>query len=182
MMKCVRGVGLVFCVAAALASAVAAADPMPTGAGYEVGFSPAGTALPMIVRGIEQAKTSILVAAYSFTSKPIATALVAAQRRGVRVAVVADKAQNSRQYSAVWYLANQGVPVRLNDRYQDQHNKFMVIDGSHVETGSFNFSSSASFKNAENALFLRNVLPIAAQYDAEWRRLWQESTDLNGRY
>ncbi|HBN6128328.1 TPA: phospholipase D family protein [Clostridioides difficile] len=155
---------------------------MPTGAGYEVGFSPAGTALPMIVRGIEQAKTSILVAAYSFTSKPIATALVAAQRRGVRVAVVADKAQNSRQYSAVWYLANQGVPVRLNDRYQDQHNKFMVIDGSHVETGSFNFSSSASYKNAENALFLRNVQPIAAQYDAEWRRLWQESTDLNGRY
>ncbi|HDR9474408.1 phospholipase D family nuclease [Burkholderia multivorans] len=181
-MKYFRGVALAICAATALTSAAAAADMLPSGASYEVGFSPAGTALPLIVRGIERARTSIHVAAYSFTSKPIAAALVAAQRRGVRVAVVADKAQNSRGYSAVWFLANQGVPVRLNDRYQDQHNKFMVIDGSDVETGSFNFSSSASYKNAENVLLLKNVPRIAAQYEAEWDRLWQEGTDMERRY
>lgn len=71
------------------AQAAPIAQAMPAGATFEVAFSPRAGALETVLRGIEGARHSILVAAYSFTSKPIATALLDAQRRGVKVAVVA---------------------------------------------------------------------------------------------
>jgi len=166
-----------------LVSSVAfATQQLPANASFDAGFSPDGSALDVVVKGINNARVSILVAAYTFTSKPVATALLAAYRRGVKVAVVADSEQNSKSYSSVRFLANQGVPVRLNDRYQDEHNKFMVIDGQHLETGSFNYSAAAARKNAENAVLLWNVQPLAQQYASEWQRLWQEGVDLKPAY
>ncbi|WP_322075480.1 phospholipase D family nuclease [Burkholderia cenocepacia] len=172
-------VAIAFSLVSTIASAM---QPLPAGAGYEVGFSPNGNALDVVVKGINSARASILVAAYTFTSKPIAVALVEASRRGVKVAVVADRAQNSKSYSAVRFLANQGVPVRLNGNYQDAHDKFMVIDGQHVETGSFNYSAAAARKNAENVVLLWNVRPIADQYAAEWQRLWSEGSEFKPAY
>lgn len=134
-----------------------AVQPFPPDAGFGAGFSPNGGALDVVVSGIEAAHFSVLVAAYSFTSKPIALALLAAKRRGVRIAVIGDHAQNSRGYSAATFLANQGVLVRLTDRYSAAHNKFMVIDGEHVETGSLNCSGAAATKNAENVVLLWHV-------------------------
>jgi len=148
----------------------------------EVAFSPYGKSLQLVLSPINSAKKSILVAAYSFTSKPIAAALLDAYKRGVDVKVVADKKGNSGQYSAVTFLANQGVPVRLNGRYAILHNKFMVIDGQHVETGSFNYSAAAADKNAENVLVLRDVPTLAGQYTKEWERLWAEGEGVEKRY
>ena len=45
---------------------------------FEIGFSPKGASLDIILKGIQQSQKSILVAAYSFTSKPISTALLEA--------------------------------------------------------------------------------------------------------
>ena len=162
-------------------TATYAYEETPVGAGYEVGFSQTGDALRVVLSGIRSAKTSILVAAYSFTSKPIATALLDAHKRGVRVAVVAEEQQNIRAYSAVRFLANKGVPVRLNGRAPALHQKFMVIDLAHVETGSMNYSSAAE-KNAENALMLWHVKPLAQAYGAEWQRLWNDGEDLKPAY
>ncbi len=157
-------------------------QPMPVGATFVVAFSPRAGALETVLRGIEGARHSILVAAYSFTSKPIATALLDAQRRGVKVAVVADERDNSKQYSAVTFLANNRVPVRLNGNYAIHHNKFMVIDGESVQTGSFNYSAAAVDKNAENVLLLSHVPALAQSYAAEWRRLWDEASPLLPKY
>ena len=51
----------------------------------------------------------------------------------------------------------------------------MVIDGTSLETGSFNYTNAAVKHNAENALVLWNVPQIAQIYTAEWQRLWEES-------
>jgi phosphatidylserine/phosphatidylglycerophosphate/cardiolipin synthase-like enzyme len=56
-------------------------------------FSPHGGATEAIVKEIDSAKKEILVQAYSFTSTPIAKALVNAHKRGVHVEVVLDKSQ-----------------------------------------------------------------------------------------
>ena len=48
-------------------------------------FSPKGGAEEAIVKELENAKSSILVQAYSFTSAPIAKDLVAAHERGSRL-------------------------------------------------------------------------------------------------
>jgi len=123
-----------------------------------------------------------LVAAYSFTSKPISEALLDAHRRGIKVSVVADQKDNKKKYSAVTFLANQDVPVRLNGNYAIHHHKFMIIDGRNVETGSFNYSAAAFEKNAENVLVLRGVPDLAKAYSQEWQRLWDEATPLPKAY
>ena len=62
--------------------------PAPTWDAY---FSPHGGATSANIKNLDQAKKSILVQAYSFTSAPIASALVRAHRRGVEVQVIAIK-------------------------------------------------------------------------------------------
>ena len=80
------------------------------------------------------------------------------------------------------FLANQGVPVRLNGHYAIHHHKFMVVDGQHLELGSFNYSAAAASKNAENALLLWRFPALAAGYQTEWQRLWDEAEPLAPAY
>lgn len=162
--------------------AFATALPMPPNATYEIGFSPKRGAQEIVISGISNAQSQVLVAAYSFSSKPIAIALLDAQKRGVKVFVVADTEQNNNSYTAVRFLANQGVPVRLNENYPSMHNKYMVIDGRSVQLGSFNYSAVAHNKNAENALLLHGVPDLAKQYAADWQLLWDGGIPVEKRY
>jgi phosphatidylserine/phosphatidylglycerophosphate/cardiolipin synthase-like enzyme len=177
-----RKIGVV-CLVAALSCSVM--STVQASAELEVGFSPSvngQSALQVVLSGIDRSKQQILVAAYSFTSKPISVALIRAKQRGVDVRVVADYKANSAKYSAVTYLANGGVPVALNGRYAIMHNKFMVIDGHDVQTGSFNYTQAAAQKNAENALMLHDVPELAAAYTQDFERLWSEAEPLGKAY
>lgn len=147
-----------------------------------VGFSPSHTALQNILDAINHATTSLDVEAYSFTSRPVAAAIIAARERGVHVRVMADKKANSGKYSAVTFLANQHVPVRLNGHYTIMHNKVMIVDANTVETGSFNYTASADMHNAENSLVMYGFPQLAAQYEKEFNRLWAESDVLTPAY
>ncbi|MBT2305308.1 phospholipase D family protein [Variovorax paradoxus] len=167
--------------APAASSAQLATSPQGAQAVVTAAFTP-GQALPLVLDTIRGARSSILVAAYSFTSRPIATALRDAARRGVKVFVLVDADESTRSYSAARFLANERVPVRVNARYAIQHNKFMVVDAATVQTGSFNYTASAAARNAENVLVVRNAATVAAQYDAQWRRLWDEGKDLPPAY
>lgn len=51
----------------------------------EVAFSPNNGATETVVKAVSEAKHSLLVSAYSFTSKDIAEALLDAKKRGVEV-------------------------------------------------------------------------------------------------
>jgi phosphatidylserine/phosphatidylglycerophosphate/cardiolipin synthase-like enzyme len=157
---------------------VFAATPINQGASFDIGFSPDQGSLPLVLKAISSAQKSIHVAAYSFTSKPIAEALLAAKNRGIDVKVIADEKSNSGKYSATTYLANNNVPVKLDGNYPIFHHKFMVIDGVSLETGSFNYSAAAASKNAENVLVLWNVPAIAATYENQWNSLWNEASVL----
>ena len=129
-----------------------------------------------------EAKKSVHVAAYSFTSKEIAQALLDAKARGVDVRVVVDKSQASGKCSAATFLANHAVSVRVDGEYQLQHQKIMVVDGVSVETGSYNFTASARDRNSENVLIIRNSPDLAGLYEANWEKMWNESVVIEKRY
>lgn len=148
----------------------------------QMGTSPNGGAEALVLSAIDSAKTSIRVAAYSFTSKSVAEALVKKHRAGVSVMVVVDKSQLTEKYTAATYLANMGVPVRVNSRYAIQHNKFLCIDNDTIQTGSFNYSSGAVKANAENVLVVWHHQALARQYGDYWLRLWDESDAYKARY
>jgi phosphatidylserine/phosphatidylglycerophosphate/cardiolipin synthase-like enzyme len=142
---------------------------------FELGFSPGGSSLKVVLDSIASAKSSILVACYEFTSRDIAEALEAAAHRGVKVRIVADYKAAQAKYSQVRILMAAGMPTRLDERYSIMHNKFIVIDSDGIETGSFNYTDAAVKHNAENALWEWGVKDKAELYRAEWQRLWDES-------
>lgn len=76
------------------------AGPIPATGTVEVYFSPKGGATEAIIREIASSKSQILVQAYSFTSAPIAKALVGTHKRGVKIEVILDKSQRSERYTS----------------------------------------------------------------------------------
>jgi phosphatidylserine/phosphatidylglycerophosphate/cardiolipin synthase-like enzyme len=74
-------------------------------------FTPGGNCTQLIVQALGEAKRTVLVQAYSFTSPPIATALLDAHKRGVTVQVILDKSQRSQKYSSTDFMANEGMPT-----------------------------------------------------------------------
>lgn len=138
------------------------------------GFSPGENAQGLILNSIYKSGNTIDIAAYSFTSKPIVLALLEAKKRGVKVRIVADFKANAK-YTEVNFLKNAGVDVRLNKKYALMHNKFMVIDGIDVQTGSFNYTSSAYLRNAENVIVIKDNHKLAEAYEKEFQRLFNES-------
>ena len=148
---------------------------LPAQGTVQVAFTPWDDAEAMIADAIRHARRQILVQAFSFTSRALAQALIAAQRRGVDVRVLADREQTfGGEASRIPDLAQAGIPVALEVRYQSAHSKVMVMDAGSddaaVITGSYNWTYAAQFKNAENVLILRHNDKLAAAYAANWTR------------
>lgn len=118
--------------------------------------------------------------AYGFTSWPIIDAIVRAKGRGVAVAVLLDKSNETGRYSGATYLVNHGIVPLIDDRPAIAHNKVMVIDGRAVVTGSFNFTAAAQHRNAENVLIVHDVA-VAAAYRANWKRREAASRPYEGQ-
>jgi len=132
-------------------------------------FSPGGSPTSALVEVLDNAKTSVLVQAYSFTSAPIAAALKRAHDRGLDVRVILDKGQKSEKYSSATFLQHASIPVWIDTKHAIAHNKVMVIDSSIVVSGSFNFTKAAEERNAENLLIITSP-QLAKQYIANWER------------
>lgn len=146
-----------------------------------IGFSPGGAAQTIILNAIGDAKKTIDVAAHSFTSKAVSESLLSAKKRGVDVRVIADMESN-KNYTAVNFISNKGITVRLNSKYKSMHNKFMIIDNQSIQTGSYNYSAAANKSNAENVIYIKNDENIASKYTIEFNRLWNESAPLVLKY
>lgn len=130
-------------------------------------FTPGQSCTEVIVKTLSGAKTSIFVQAYSFTSVPIAKALINAQKRGVHVEVILDKSNSNQKYSSATFLRNQGVPTYFDYKHAIAHNKIMIVDGETVITGSFNFTKAAEEHNAENLVVIKDK-KIAEEYMQNW--------------
>ena len=140
---------------------------LPKDTPIQIYFSPKGGCTEAIISQIDQAKSEILVQAYSFTSAPIAKSLVTAHKRGIKVQVILDKSQRSEKYTSATFLANAGISIFIDDKHAIAHNKVMIIDRETVITGSFNFTKSAEERNAENILIIRSK-ELAKHYLDNW--------------
>lgn len=146
----------------------------------QVFFSPKGGCTEAIVNTLNHAKKSILIQAYSFTSAPIAKAVVDAHKRGVQVKVILDKSQRTEKYSSADFLAHAKVPVFIDAKHKIAHNKVMIIDSGTVITGSFNFSKAAEEGNAENLLIIQNS-DLASKYIENWKKHYEHSEEYVGK-
>jgi len=143
-------------------------------------FSPNGGCTDAILSQINQAKTEILLQAYSFTSQPIARALIQAKKRGVKIIAVLDKSNRTQKYSAATFLKNMGIPVFIDDKHAIAHNKIMIIDNRTVITGSFNFTLAAENKNAENLLIIEDLPDLTRAYQENFQSHLRHSVSYIG--
>ncbi|TCK06497.1 phospholipase D family protein [Phorcysia thermohydrogeniphila] len=138
-------------------------------------FSPRGGATSAIVSEIKRAEKSIDVAIYSFTSRKIARALIAAHKRGIRVRIVADEGSARSRNSVLPLLESAGIPVRYKRGSGGglMHNKYAVVDGETVITGSFNWTVSAEKRNDENLLVIKGLPAVVKAYEENFEKLWE---------
>lgn len=162
------------CLVVIFSPAVIAADHPGI---IEVGFSPDDGAEALTLKALASAKKTIRIAAYSFTSKPVAQALIQAHRRGVDVRCTLDKsnAASKAGRAAANLLVNAGIAVRIDGEHAIHHNKYIVIDNRTVETGSFNYSKAAAHSNAENVIVIWGNPELAARYAGNWQRHWEHA-------
>lgn len=153
----------------------------------EIGFSPNGAALGLVIKTIRSAHKSIDLMAYSFTSADVTKELLAARKRGVAIRVVADYKQSiessSSRYSisALSSLVTSGAQVRLTSEFSAMHDKVIIADGMHVQTGSFNYSKAAATSNSENVIVLWNAPQVANAYSKHFQSRWGNASPFRGR-
>ncbi|HVA01425.1 MAG TPA: phospholipase D-like domain-containing protein [Terriglobia bacterium] len=131
-----------------------------------------------LIAAINQTRDSLDIAVYSITQPDIVAAIEAAHQRGVQVRVVSDEEQARDYHSEVAFLRSRGISVRLSKGFKGRrslmHNKFAVFDGNRIETGSFNWTTSANSYNYENAIFISDP-EVAARYEKEFQHLWAQA-------
>lgn len=140
----------------------------------EVAFSPEDHSLDLVIKVIKSAKKDIRLSAYSFTLPEVVSALIEAKKKSVNVAVIVDHKSNisddhsGKSKAALNLLVNAGIPLRTVASYQILHDKYIVVDSMHVETGSFNYSRAAVTRNSENVIVIWNSPQVAAMYLKHW--------------
>jgi len=173
-----RLLGIALIVGALALTAASHAEPDPPA--WHVYFSPNHGATKAVVDALNAAKATVLVQAYSFTSAPIAKALVEARARGVDVQVILDRRETGTKYSSADFVAHAGIVTLIDGSHAIAHNKVMIIDGDTVITGSFNFTTAAERQNAENLLMIHDRA-LAARYTENWRAHAAHSARYAGR-
>jgi phosphatidylserine/phosphatidylglycerophosphate/cardiolipin synthase-like enzyme len=159
-------------------------DKAPMTAQIETGFSPDGDAERLVLKIINSSRQSLRLAAYSFTSPKIVQALVQAKRRGVDVRVVADDSnpKSKSGSAALNLLAGADIYARLNAEYAIHHDKYIIADDRHVQTGSFNYSQAAAKSNSENVIVIWNNPELAQSYLRHWISRFEEGSDYRRPY
>lgn len=140
-------------------------------------FAPETEISPLIGRLVARAEEEILFMAFSFTDNIIGEALLGRADAGVPVRGVFETTGSDTVYSFYPYmeateLAN--LDVRRDGNPRIMHHKVFIIDRETVLLGSFNFSESANYKNDENIVIVHDP-EFAAQFVAEFERVWQET-------
>lgn len=139
---------------------------------------------------LRRATKSIDIACYLYgIYTPEHTEIEKAVRRGVRVRLFLDPSITDKNkvpviQEAIDRMRETGLPIEakvvdpaLAEKatglpFQTMHEKFGVIDGVHVFTGSANIEPGANVKYTEDRFFFVNNPEMVAAFQAEFDRLW----------
>ncbi len=136
-------------------------------------FSPEEKLDQVLVKQIGKANSTIDMAMFTFTSKPVANALVAAIDRGVRVRAVVENKQTGNTTADEKIEQAGALLIRGANtigQYSAMHQKYAIIDAAMVITGATNWTYKGTRKNDEDLLLLE--LPqITAAYQRNFADL-----------
>ena len=146
----------------------------------EIYFSPNGGVASNIIKAINSTKSSINLAIFDLTSSDIASSLEKAQKRGVKIRIIADSRQAEGAYSKIPILANDQISIKIThgEGRGIMHNKFAIFDDKLMVTGSYNWTNNAERFNYENAVFIPDP-NVIKQYQKEFDNIWRASPNVD---
>jgi len=122
-----------------------------------------------LAQAIRNAEFSLDAAIYHLNLWSIRNALIAAHDAGVQVRVVAES--DNLDEIEIQELGQAGIEVLGDRRESLMHNKFVVIDGLDVWTGSMNFTVNGAYRNDNNLIHIRSS-KLAENYTAEFEEMF----------
>jgi len=138
-------------------------------------FSPERNIKEILLKEVESAASTIDLAVREITSLDMASALLKAKGRGVKVRIIADSKQAKTKSSQITFLINQGISVKVlrGKDHGIMNHRFTIFDGKRVVTGSFDWSEASEKWNYENILIIIDS-EVVSSYQKEFDRLWRE--------
>ena len=129
-----------------------------------------------LVKAIGRTRNQLDVAAFELNSEPIYRAILRAHERGVKTRVVADDDHGLHDDAndALRRLRDAGVAVVDDGRSGLMHNKFVILDGRSVWTGSWNFTVNGTYRNNNNIFVMDSAAAVIA-YQAEFDEMFERS-------
>ena len=144
-------------------------------------FSPNGGKADAVVRELDKAQKTVDIAMYSVSTgstAPIFLAMKRAVERGVKVRMVFNHARRgSRNKAKSLAMEKIGVDVRYTSK--TMHEKFAIIDGKILLTGSANWSTSADTKHSENMQLIVFPRYVVRAFRKEYDLLISKSKDFD---
>ena len=124
-----------------------------------------------VTEAIRQSKARLTLALYGFDNTNLAEELIKLAKKNVNVRVKMDTQRSSGKKitALIDRLREAGVHVQTVAADGRNHNKFAVIDGRKVITGSYNWTLKSE-SNWENILIL-DCPELAQSYEREWEKI-----------
>ncbi|MBN1876176.1 MAG: DUF1669 domain-containing protein [Anaerolineae bacterium] len=122
-----------------------------------------------LASSMDGAQQTIDVAAFELDNDAITGAMLHAHQRGVKVRLVVDG--DYADEVSVEHIRRAGIPIVTDDRDPFMHNKFVVIDGRQVWTGSWNFTDNGTYRNDNNVVIVQSE-KLAANYTQEFEEMF----------
>lgn len=141
----------------------------------EVCFSPDESCDIKLKKFIESATKSIDIAIYDINEEQIVHAILV-QSKKIPVRIVVDKRQSKGNHSSVTLLLKAGVKLKYGHQRGIMHDKFTIVDGKRVETGSFNYTHHASTANQENQIYFSQP-EVVERYKSRFQSIWNEARE-----
>lgn len=125
-----------------------------------------------LIEVINSAQRSLDIAIYELNLEEVGQAILVARDRGVNVRLVTDT-DELEELETLIRLQEAGIPIVPDDRSSLMHNKFVVVDGQAVWTGSWNFTPNDTFRNNNHAIYIQSP-ELAQNFATEFDEMFSQ--------
>lgn len=151
---------------------LAEAAPARPSADDEAWFAPGDNLAGRLAELLRGARRSMDICVFTITDDRISRAIRAAHQRGLAVRIITDDQKVFDRGSDVDELCDAGVPVRIDRSPFHMHHKFVILDGTRLINGSYNWTRSAGGGNYENFI-LSHSPSLVRRFAQTFEQLWQ---------
>jgi len=137
-------------------------------------FAPEDDVVEKIIETIKGAQKYIHFMAYSFTKDELGDAMLLEMNKGVYLGGIFESRGANTKYSECQKLLVAGADIYIDGNPRTFHHKVIIVDGTTVIVGSFNFTDNADENNDENLLIIQDET-LASAYEEEYQKMKRQA-------